>query len=144
MIVTTHSSSGSKTEALEFPNHLPKPIATQEKQLVKLRRLTTRDVRLSSLKVLALTLLERIECFDEEEASGSLDDLNLQDEVRRFEAELIRNALVSTGGRQRRAARLLGMKVTTLNTKIRRYRIKIDKLGVINRASEDTSRSPTS
>jgi DNA-binding NtrC family response regulator len=49
--------------------------------------------------------------------------LDLQAEVHRFEAELIRSALVSTQGRQRRAARLLGMKVTTLNTKIKRYKI---------------------
>jgi transcriptional regulator with GAF, ATPase, and Fis domain len=49
----------------------------------------------------------------------------LQAEVRRFEAELIRSALIETGGRQRQAARLLGTKVTTLNTKIKRYKIEI-------------------
>jgi len=49
--------------------------------------------------------------------------LDLQAEVHRFEAELIRSALARTQGRQRRAARLLGMKVTTLNAKIRRYKI---------------------
>ena len=82
------------------------------------------DYRLSSLRVLAVTLLNEIEAL-ENSPGDDLCELNLQIEVRRFEAELIRNALVRTGGRQRRAAKLLGMKVTTLNTKIRRYKIEI-------------------
>ena len=81
------------------------------------------DGRLSSLKVLAVTLLNEIEAL-EDSTTDEVSELNLQAEVRRFEAELIRNALVRTGGKQRRAARLLGMKVTTLNTKIRRYKIE--------------------
>ena len=81
------------------------------------------DCRLSSLKVLAVTLLNEIEAL-ENSTTDEVSELNLQTEVRRFEAELIRNALVRTGGKQRRAARLLGMKVTTLNTKIRRYKIE--------------------
>jgi transcriptional regulator with GAF, ATPase, and Fis domain len=43
--------------------------------------------------------------------------------VRRFERNLICNALVRAGGRQRRAAKLLGLKVTTLNAKIKRHGI---------------------
>ena len=49
------------------------------------------------------------------------EKFDLQSEVQHFEAELIRSALIMTGGRQRRAAKLLGMKVTTLHSKIRRY-----------------------
>jgi transcriptional regulator with GAF, ATPase, and Fis domain len=82
------------------------------------------DCRLSSLKVLAMTLLNQVEAL-ESFADDDVSELNLRTEVQRFEAELIRNALVRTGGKQRRAARLLGMKVTTLNTKIRRYKIEI-------------------
>lgn len=81
------------------------------------------DVRVATLKVLALTLLNQIESLEEQVASGSTPELNLHTEVHHFEAELIRNALVKTGGRQRRAARLLGVKVTTLNTKIKRHKI---------------------
>jgi DNA-binding NtrC family response regulator len=44
--------------------------------------------------------------------------------VRRFETDLIRWALMRTGGHQRRAARILNLKVTTLNAKIKRYRIQ--------------------
>lgn len=81
------------------------------------------DVRVATLKVLALTLLNQIESLEEQVASGSTPEMNLHTEVHHFEAELIRNALVKTGGRQRRAARLLGVKVTTLNTKIKRHKI---------------------
>lgn len=88
-----------------------------------LRNPTVLDSRINSLKILALTLLREIETLERQSGSDAPADLNLQDEVRHFEAELIRSALIRTGGRQRRAARLLGMKVTTMNTKIRRYRI---------------------
>jgi DNA-binding NtrC family response regulator len=84
------------------------------------------DCRVSALKALALTLLAEIESLESADPQDK-SDLDLQAEVRRFEAELIRSALVTTHGRQRRAARLLGMKVTTLNAKIRRYEIDIPR-----------------
>jgi transcriptional regulator with GAF, ATPase, and Fis domain len=43
--------------------------------------------------------------------------------VRQFEVNLIRTALGRTSGSQIRAARLLGLKPTTLNAKIKRYNI---------------------
>jgi DNA-binding NtrC family response regulator len=89
------------------------------------------DAQISSLKILALALLRRIENLERRAANNEPADLdaanvNVRLEVRRFEAELIRSALTVTGGRQRRAALLLGMKVTTLNAKIRRYEIAFD------------------
>jgi DNA-binding NtrC family response regulator len=51
--------------------------------------------------------------------------VNFYDEVRRFEIDLIRRALVQTGGHQSRAARLLGMNATTLNSKIKTYNINL-------------------
>ncbi|OLE54936.1 MAG: hypothetical protein AUG51_05875 [Acidobacteria bacterium 13_1_20CM_3_53_8] len=65
-----------------------------------------------------------------EGASGSaqLDisrGVNFYDEVRRFEIDLIRRALEQTGGHQSRAARLLGMNATTLNSKIKTYNISL-------------------
>jgi DNA-binding NtrC family response regulator len=58
--------------------------------------------------------------------AASLDigrGVNFYDEVRRFEIDLIRRALEQTGGHQSRAARLLGMNATTLNSKIKTYNI---------------------
>jgi DNA-binding NtrC family response regulator len=62
-----------------------------------------------------------------EASSGSVPDIgrgiNFYDEVRRFEIDLIRRALEQTGGHQSRAARLLGMNATTLNSKVKTYNI---------------------
>jgi DNA-binding NtrC family response regulator len=51
--------------------------------------------------------------------------VNFYDEVRRFEIDLIRRALDQTSGHQSRAARLLGMNATTLNSKIKTYNINL-------------------
>jgi DNA-binding NtrC family response regulator len=50
--------------------------------------------------------------------------MNLEDQVQRYEVDLIRYALIKTQGHQRRAAKMLGVKVTTLNAKIKRYGIE--------------------
>ena len=88
--------------------------------------LTIADARVTSLKVLALMLLTELESLESQLNHDRT--LNLQEEVQRFEAALIRAALIKTGGKQRRAARLLGSKVTTLNTKIKRYGIDVNRL----------------
>jgi len=59
-------------------------------------------------------------------ASAGIDisrGANFYDEVRKFEIDLIRRALDQTGGHQSRAARLLGLNATTLNSKIKGYNI---------------------
>lgn len=78
---------------------------------------------LQAIKILASALLSELEQLNEPAHTGRL---NLAAEVRRFEITLIRSALQHTGGRQRRAARLLGLKVSTLNAKIKRYRLPRD------------------
>jgi DNA-binding NtrC family response regulator len=64
-----------------------------------------------------------------EGSSAAVQDIgrgiNFYDEVRRFEIDLIRRALEQTGGHQSRAARLLGMNATTLNSKIKTYNISL-------------------
>ncbi len=63
------------------------------------------------------------------ETEGSAGDIdiargvNFYDEVKKFEIDLIRRALDQTGGHQSRAARLLGLNATTLNSKIKTYNI---------------------
>jgi len=75
-----------------------------------------------ALRVLALALLGEIE--DSTRDPLSFGNLNFAEEVKRFESNLIRSALIQTGGRQRAAARLLGIKKSTLNAKIKRYKIE--------------------
>lgn len=61
-----------------------------------------------------------------EGASSDIDiarGINFYDEVKHFETDLIRRALDQTSGHQSRAARLLGLNATTLNSKIKTYNI---------------------
>jgi transcriptional regulator with GAF, ATPase, and Fis domain len=80
------------------------------------------DNRLNTLREVALTLLREVESFRVTQPATKRS-VRLHDEVRRFEIDLIRSALSRTAGNQTRAAQLLGVKITTLNTKIKRYKI---------------------
>lgn len=80
------------------------------------------------LKKLVLGLLKEVEALEKARPPDVTGNISLYDEVRRFEVGIIRNALMRTGGHQGRAARLLGVKLSTLNTKIKRYGICIDAL----------------
>lgn len=85
---------------------------------------------LEALKVLSQSLMQEVEALKNNTKSERdiLDDvkegkIDLEREVQKYEVELIRCALVRTGGRQRRAAKLLNVKISTLNAKIKRYGI---------------------
>ena len=84
---------------------------------------TASSIKLEALKELTLALLKEVEALENSQPQNGKQQLSLQAEVRRFEAEMIRWALARTGGHQRRAARLLGLKVTTLHAKIKRYKL---------------------
>ena len=84
---------------------------------------------LDSLREAALTLMREVESLASRQEPGDDQKLGLQQEVQRYESELIRHALQRTGGNQRRAAKLLGVKVTTLNCKIKRLGIATDLNG---------------
>ena len=84
--------------------------------------------RISALRELTVTLLREVEALGGSASTEIKRGINLQEEVRRFEIDLIKYALKQTGGHQVRAARLLGVKVTTLNSKIIRYKIDPDEV----------------
>ncbi len=70
--------------------------------------------------------LARAMINDGEGVSDEIDisrGINFYDEVRKYEVDLIRRALDQTGGHQSRAARLLGLNATTLNSKIKSYNL---------------------
>jgi DNA-binding NtrC family response regulator len=79
--------------------------------------------RLDELRATARSLLTALESLGRMAAPGAEGKLNLDDEVKRYEIALIRAALDKADGSQTHAARMLGVKVTTLNTKIKRYQI---------------------
>ena len=81
---------------------------------------------LDSLREAALTLMREVESLASWQDSQTNENLGLHEEVQRYESELIRQALLRTHGNQRRAAKLLRVKVTTLNCKIKRLGIQTD------------------
>lgn len=81
------------------------------------------ESRLDALREVALNLLSEVQSLQRAQPPHTDRKLRLQDEVQQFEIDLIRTTLDRTNGNQTRAARLLGVKLTTLNTKIKRYKI---------------------
>jgi DNA-binding protein Fis len=79
-----------------------------------------------ALKVLASKLMHEVESLNEVHTLDIQEGIDFYDEVTDFEIGLIRRALTHTRGHQGRAARLLNLKVTTLNSKIKQYKIKLD------------------
>jgi DNA-binding NtrC family response regulator len=79
---------------------------------------------INTLREAAMTLLREVESLASQQEPPSTQRLGLQEEMQRYESELIRDALHRTRGNQRRAAKLLGVKVTTLNCKIKRLRLQ--------------------
>jgi transcriptional regulator with GAF, ATPase, and Fis domain len=81
------------------------------------------DVRLNTLRETVLQLLDEVESLAISRPVDIKRGARFSDEVRQFEVTLIRTALGRTSGSQIRAAKLLGLKPTTLNAKIKRYNI---------------------
>ncbi|HYW72333.1 MAG TPA: helix-turn-helix domain-containing protein [Pyrinomonadaceae bacterium] len=78
--------------------------------------------RLDALRTLLHQMESEVQAIGEArpDLEGPVDFFR---EVEHFEIELIRSALRRTGGHQLRAAKLLGLNGTTLNSKIKRYGI---------------------
>jgi transcriptional regulator with GAF, ATPase, and Fis domain len=81
------------------------------------------DARLNTLRETVLQLLDEVESLAISKPVDIKNGARFSDEVRQFEVSLIRTALGRTSGSQTRAAKLLGLKPTTLNAKIKRYGI---------------------
>ena len=81
------------------------------------------------LKSVALALIPEGETQAREPASGAERpdtpaQMSFYEEVRRFEIGLITRALRLAHGKQTVAARLLGLKPTTLNAKMKQYQMR--------------------
>ena len=79
--------------------------------------------RIAILKELVLRLLCEVQCINDVKVLTLEGGVDFYDEVSRFEIDLIKRALLQTGGHQVQAAKLLNLKVTTLNSKIKHYNI---------------------
>jgi DNA-binding NtrC family response regulator len=119
--------------------------SVSKKPVQRLRSVTSEDQnqieaprvghRVQGLKDLIYALLKEIQGLEHDELLSELTTpqevhrLNIEhgirfdDVVRQFETNIIKQALIVSGGNQARAARLLGIKANTLNYKIKVYNI---------------------
>jgi len=81
---------------------------------------------ITALKELTLRLLREVQAITEVRTLSLESGVDFYGEVSRFEVDLIKRALLQTAGHQGRAARLLNLKVTTLNSKIKHYNIAMN------------------
>jgi len=88
------------------------------------------QARLGLVKELTMALMDELKSLEYTDTNRSAEGLDFNAEVRRFEVDLICQALRRTAGHQTRAARLLGIKLTTLHDKIKRYNIDPQNLEV--------------
>ena len=91
--------------------------------------------RVQGLKEIALTLLKEAQALESDTLMSELamphgisqtdieKGIKLDDTVRQFESNIIRQALLITNGNQAHAARLLGVRANTLNYKIKIYNL---------------------
>lgn len=123
---------------MESDSLRPAALSTQNPDrtvLLKLAERPDRD-RLQRVVDLAVALLGEAQTLardkaftDEATRLKPLDivgGIDFYAEVQRFETHLIRMALAETAGNQAKAARLLGIKATTLNSKIKLFNIQTD------------------
>jgi DNA-binding NtrC family response regulator len=108
-----------------FESIIPETRSPEQQTIVRSGAIPpTIELQIGALKEIAQGLLRQLDHLSQENSAETpIQFKNLQDEVREFEIELINSALSQTQGHQRNAAKLLGLKVTTLNAKMKRYKI---------------------
>jgi DNA-binding NtrC family response regulator len=88
---------------------------------------TATGKKLAILKEIARALVEELDALSQVRTLNLNlnlgNGIDLPDEIRKFEVHFILSALVRTGGHQTEAAQLLGLKMTTLNQKLRKLGI---------------------
>ena len=85
--------------------------------------------RIQALRSLILIFLREVDSLKRvvgPRARKKGDPIKLEREMDAFEASLIRDALMKSKGNQRDAAKLLGIKPTTLNAKMKRLGISVE------------------
>lgn len=81
--------------------------------------------KVRSLKLLVMKLQKELETLNEVVPPDIASGIDFYHEVAHFESELIKRALILMGGNQVKAAKLLNLNSTTLNAKVKYYRIKL-------------------
>jgi DNA-binding NtrC family response regulator len=83
--------------------------------------------RVEALRAVVMLLLREVDSLEKSIADEAKEmaetDYSLAEKLTKLEVDTIRCALIKTNGRQKPAAKLLGMKLTTLNAKIKKFDI---------------------
>jgi transcriptional regulator with GAF, ATPase, and Fis domain len=97
-----------------------------ESDITDLTQATSRIEALRSLILIFLREIDSLKKVVGPRPRKKGDPIKLDKEIDAFEASLIRDALMKSKGNQRDAAKLLGLKPTTLNAKMKRLRITVE------------------
>ena len=111
-------SRTSRNSSTRIPLQFPKEFVSPFEKILQLAALLADELEIIEVSLASLFLKNGLE-------QGR--SINLQEEVGRFETLLIQSMLAKTAGNQSRAARQLGLRPSTLNAKIKRYGIAIDR-----------------
>lgn len=79
--------------------------------------------RIGIVKQLLNKLLSELDAVNESERVSLQENFNLNEQMKNFETDIIRQALYLTDNNQRLAAQMLGINYTTLNAKMKRLGI---------------------
>jgi DNA-binding NtrC family response regulator len=79
--------------------------------------------RIGIVKQLLNKLLSELDAVNENERVSLDENFNLNEQMKNFETDIIRQALFLTDNNQRLAAQMLGINYTTLNAKMKRLGI---------------------
>lgn len=97
------------------------------KSQLQTEKIRATDDKLDVLRTMTAALLDEVKSLSTLKMVEPAESVDFDREVKRFEIYLIERALLRAGGCQRVAAQILRMKTTTLNAKIKRYRIAVGK-----------------
>lgn len=125
----TLSTEVERRHVSERPRPDSKPRADYVLVETDITDLTQASSRIEALRSLILIFLREIDSLKKvvgPRARKKGDPIKLDKEIDAFEASLIRDALMKSKGNQRDAAKLLGLKPTTLNAKMKRLGITVE------------------
>ena len=95
-----------------------------KQQLIGFVQERSKDLYIDDLKQLLGETLSALENVRDERSQMEFgEDFNLLEQVKQYEADIIRYALRLTKGNQKAAAKMLGINYTTLNIKVKRYNL---------------------
>jgi DNA-binding NtrC family response regulator len=120
-------AAGPRLGTADRASHRPRvEYAVVETDITDLAQAASRIEALRSLILVFLREVDSLKKVVGPRLRKKGDPIKLDREIDAFEASLIRDALVKSKGNQRDAAKLLSIKPTTLNAKIKRLGIQIE------------------